>query len=61
MNKDEFPIAMLVVGIGVLLLLVVFSFVLFTAVHVGSVHSGGCTNIPLVNGQPAYRCNALTP
>jgi hypothetical protein len=31
---------------------------LFLAGGVGTMRSGGCNHIPLVNGQPAYQCSS---
>jgi hypothetical protein len=56
MHKDEFTVVLVAVGIG-LLLLVAIPIVLLAGAHVTTVHySGGCNNIPLVNGQPASPC-----
>lgn len=56
MHKDEFTVVLVVVGIGLLLLLAI-PIVLLASAHVVTVHtSSGCSNIPVVNGQPAHSC-----
>jgi hypothetical protein len=61
MHKDEFVVVMVVIGIAVLVMLLALSLVAFGAVHVSTVHSGGCNHVPLVNGQPAYPCTNTPP
>jgi len=54
------------IGPALLLLLagivvVVVAFFLWGAMAVSTTHSGGCNNIPIVNGQPAYNCKSNLP
>jgi len=41
--------------------LAVLAFVLLSQGVAGSHRSGGCTGIPIVNGQPAYPCTNTPP
>lgn len=62
MNKDEFPVVIVMLGIGFLLVLAVLLFGLFGAGTVRTVHGGGgCNNAPLVNGQTPYPCISTAP
>ena len=61
MHKGEFVAVMVAVGAAVVLMLLLLALVTFGAAHVSTVHSGGCTNILLVNGQPAYPCTNTPP
>jgi hypothetical protein len=47
--------ALLLLAAGILAIIVVV--LLWGTMFVGSNHTGGCNNIPLVNGRPAYNCN----
>jgi len=48
---------LLLAGIAVVLV----AFFLWGAIAVSTTHSGGCNNIPIVNGQPAYNCKSNFP
>lgn len=61
MLKNEFMVAMLVIAVGIIVVVILA----LAGAGVGGLgvrHSGGgCSGVPLVNGQPAYQCPTPPP
>lgn len=61
MPKGEFVVALVVLGVG-LIVIVLFLMLGAGLGGVGVTHHGyGCSGVPLVNGQPAYTCGPTPP